>query len=339
MNVRTGLAAAAALLLGAAAASAQAFNQAVIFGDSTVDSGFYKALPNPGGGAQFNTDWPIGVAHGAGAPTTSPGLMNSQVLASYFGLSALPANQPGGTNYATSGAKNQTVNSQATGGFGKAIPTDVQIQTYLAANNGVANGNALYLISSGGNDVSVALGQTGTDLPGEPQRYTSSARRTISAPRSRSLRAAGARYFVVPDLPYSFAMNNDRQARLLYSQTLWSSLAAAGINFIPADFNAVRLAMPQIRRASGFIDQQCARQHRLYARRRHHDGVGLAVLIRSCRPVAFRNAERRSVLFVRGRSAPDVRRPEDPGGLHYSLIVAPSKISIWPRRRSRPGPP
>ena len=93
-----------ALAVTGGPAAAQSFNQAIVFGDSTVDSGFYKALPNPGGGALFNSLWPSAVAAGAGAPTSAPGLMNSQVLAAYFGLTALPANQPGGTDYATSGA-------------------------------------------------------------------------------------------------------------------------------------------------------------------------------------------------------------------------------------------
>lgn len=35
-----------------------------------------------------------------GSPAGSNELMNSQILARYFGLSAEPANQPGGTNYA-----------------------------------------------------------------------------------------------------------------------------------------------------------------------------------------------------------------------------------------------
>jgi outer membrane lipase/esterase len=48
---------------------------------------------------------------------------------------------------------------------------------------------------------------------------------------------------VVPDLPFSFGSAADQQARLLYSQTLWSSLAASGVSFIPADQNAMRLAI------------------------------------------------------------------------------------------------
>src|SRR5262245_61105229 len=72
--------------------AAQPFNQVVVFGDSNIDSGFYKALPNPGGGATFNSLWASAVAHGAGTPTTNPSPMNSHILASYFGLTANPAN-------------------------------------------------------------------------------------------------------------------------------------------------------------------------------------------------------------------------------------------------------
>src|SRR6266404_3227095 len=35
-------------------AQAQSFNQFIGFGDSSIDSGFYRALPNPGGGTNFN---------------------------------------------------------------------------------------------------------------------------------------------------------------------------------------------------------------------------------------------------------------------------------------------
>src|SRR5580698_10059751 len=98
-------------VLAASPAGAQSFNQAIIFGDSSVDSGYFKALPNPGGGAIYNSYWASAVAAGAGAPTTSPGLVNSQFLASYFGLTANPANQIGGTDFATSGAKDVTVNT------------------------------------------------------------------------------------------------------------------------------------------------------------------------------------------------------------------------------------
>src|SRR5262249_15893598 len=61
--------------------TAQVFDQLIVFGDSTVDSGYFKAFPSPGGGPAFNLDWTMAVAAGAGKPTSSPGLMSSELLA------------------------------------------------------------------------------------------------------------------------------------------------------------------------------------------------------------------------------------------------------------------
>ena len=256
MATKTGFLAGLTLLLSTQVSLGQAFNQAIVFGDSTVDSGYFKVLKNPGGGAAYNALWPAAVNAGAGAPTNSPGPMNSQVLAAYFGLTANPANQ-GGTNFATSGAKDVTVNTLQTDGFGAAIPTVRQIANYLAANNGRANGNALYLISSGGNDVSFALGATGTGpFPANPNAYLVSAATNLASSIA-ALQAAGARYIIVPDLPYSFppgdANATTHQLRLLYSQTLWSALAASGVQFIPVDVNAFRLAVFSNPAEFGFI--------------------------------------------------------------------------------------
>jgi outer membrane lipase/esterase len=239
------LAGAGILVLASGPAASQTFNQFIGFGDSTIDSGYYRVLPNPGGGATYNALWPAAVAAGAGKPTNSPGLMSSEALAALFGLSALPANQ-GGSNYATSGAKDVTVNTTQTGDFKAAIPTVTQISNYLAANGGRANPNGLYLISSGGNDVAYATGNTGTPPFPAAQPYLISAANSLASSVA-SLQAAGARFIVVPDLPFSFpggAGNADVRAdRFLYSQTLWNSLAANGVNFVPADYNAMRLAI------------------------------------------------------------------------------------------------
>ena len=235
------------LLIAAGPVSAQSFNQAIVFGDSTVDSGYYREQtilqPGfvPGGGTNYNNDWPTGVAHGAGKPTTSPGGMYSEALASFFGLEALPSNTPGGgTDYATSGAKD-ALDFAATGDdFKQAIPTTTQIETYLAANGGRANPNALYLISSGGNDVAHALGlATADQIP-----YLVNDAINPLVDEVSKLHQLGAKYIVVPDLPYSLNNNPDVNAlRKFYSQSLWSDLATAGVNFVPADINAVRLAI------------------------------------------------------------------------------------------------
>ena len=42
---------------GAVAAAAQNFKHVVTFGDSGWDSGYYKSLASPGGGAVYDADW------------------------------------------------------------------------------------------------------------------------------------------------------------------------------------------------------------------------------------------------------------------------------------------
>jgi outer membrane lipase/esterase len=97
---------------------------------------------------------------GTGAPVGAGYLMNSQLLASYFGTSAIPADQPGGTNFAISGAVD--ARSPTNGNIGNLnnnlqLPSTIeQIANYLASGGGRANPNALFLISSGGNDISFA---------------------------------------------------------------------------------------------------------------------------------------------------------------------------------------
>jgi outer membrane lipase/esterase len=249
----------AAPALLAAPAQAQSFSQMLVFGDSSVDAGFYKALPNPGAGgpegAAYNSIWAAAVAAGAGAPTTNPGLMNSQVLASYFGLTANPANQPGGTNFATSGAKDLVGNNGTNGGFQQAVATAKQIDNYLAANGGRANGSGLYLISSGGNDVSFAFGPFTTSPANQADRvaYLQDTANGL-ADKIAVLRNAGARTIIVPGLHFSFPLNNPARqaAELAYTHALWSDLSARGVNFIPADFNSVRVAIEADRAAFGF---------------------------------------------------------------------------------------
>ena len=182
------------------------------------------------------------MAYGAGVPTSSPGLVYPQVLASYYGLTANPANQPGGTNYATSGAKDADENTSANGGFKAAIPTVTQIANYLAANQ--ADANALYLISSGGNDVSFASGAAGNGpYPSDPTASITSSANSL-ATAIATLKLAGARTIVVASQPESFGLNAlQRQLKAAHNLTLFSSLASQGVTVIKADINAIRLAI------------------------------------------------------------------------------------------------
>ena len=314
------------------AATAQTLNHVVTFGDSGFDSGYYKALSSPGGGVNYNLAWPAAVASGAGAPTTNPGLMSPQVLAAYFGLSAFPANQPGGTDYATSGAKDVTTNDSHTGGFGAAIPTVTQIADYLAANSGAGH-NTLFLIGSGGNDVSYALGQSGAGpFPADPNAYLLGAASNLAGAIA-SLRNAGGRFFIVPDLPYSFPLNDptQQQARLLYSQALWSDLAAAGVNFIPADYNAVRLAIQANPLAFGFISTSTAIGHTACTA---PAGITTAwALLCSSSPGApsqFVAPNADQVYLFADDQHLTTAGQKIIGDYFYSLVAAPSEISLLP---------
>jgi phospholipase/lecithinase/hemolysin len=229
-------------------AAAQPFSQVIVFGDSNVDSGYYRALPNPGGGTTYNSLWPGAVMHHAGAPTTNPGLMNSQFLAAFFNLTANPANTTGGTNYATSGAKNETTNNAANGGFTAAIPTGAQIRNYVNNNGGVADSQALYLIWSGDNDVSYANGDTGTSPPPVPNSYVMEAAEDLNGD-ILILQRAGAQHIIVAGLAYDYPTGNSttavnkRALKLLYTQTLFQNLTQIGVTYYQADIDKVRLAI------------------------------------------------------------------------------------------------
>jgi outer membrane lipase/esterase len=115
------------------------------------------------------------------------------------------------------------------------VPTVTQISNYLAASGGVANPNALYLIGSGSNDISFAT----ANLPaGSQNAYVVGAANALAAAIVQ-LQAAGARTFIIPDMAQSFGGTTTEALRATYNTTLWQSLVAAHVNFIPADINAM----------------------------------------------------------------------------------------------------
>jgi outer membrane lipase/esterase len=319
------------LALGAAVAvsspaAAQSINQFVGFGDSTIDSGWYRnnkpaGVPFAGGGNNFNTLFPGAVDQGAGRATSSPGLMSSELLAGFFGTTAIPSNQLGGTNFATSGARNKEVNNPGDGLFTEAVPTATQVNTYLLTNGGVANPNALYLISSGGNNVAFAIDNK---APADRAGYVTQAAKDQVATIVK-LQAAGARYMIIPNLPQSF--NNDPEVRSLratYNTELWNGLAKAGVNFIPADFDGLRKEINAKQAAFGFTFVDI-----------NHP---------ACAPVLPVNA---SALLCATTNAPLVEPNADQTHLFadleghfatkgqkiyadylYSLVIAPSEISL-----------
>lgn len=175
--------------------------------------------------------------------------MNSQFLAARFDLTANPANTPGGTNYATSGAKNVTINTMQTGGFRNAVSTVTQISNYLAANGGAANIQALYLIHPGDNDVTYANGESGTaSWPADPDTYLTQAANDL-ANAIKGLRDAGAQTIIVGGLAYDYPMNDapKRALKLLYTNTLWNALTTLGVSLHPATLIPSDLRSPPTR--------------------------------------------------------------------------------------------
>jgi outer membrane lipase/esterase len=244
------LAAAVAAACLSAPVFAQNYNQTVVFGDSTVDGGWFKKA-STGSGA-FDSYIGAAVAAGGNAQWTGPGAGVAQLLADRFGLSVAPANTSGGTNYAIGGAVDylvpgstaaqaQTAGNVSSLYFPGAFQTPgtvTQIGNYLASVNNQANPNALYLISSGANDTTAAALAFGSPpsvlgysyLHGEAQ---------ILANSVANLQAAGARYIIISDeySPPSAIPAHAAYGKYLVS-SFWGDLAAAHVNFVPADLNS-----------------------------------------------------------------------------------------------------
>jgi hypothetical protein len=82
---------------------APSFNKFIGFGDSNIDSGYFFTH-DISTNATLEAQYEASVAAGGGIPTSLGGKMNSVLLAADYGLTAIPVGEPGGTNYAASGA-------------------------------------------------------------------------------------------------------------------------------------------------------------------------------------------------------------------------------------------
>jgi outer membrane lipase/esterase len=222
-------------------ANATTFTALDVFGDSTVDSGWWAGALNgqcggvaaacTSGNPTFDAKVQAAIANGGTGAPVGVGLMNTQILATDLGLTANPANQPGGTNYAISGSKDAV-----SGGLGNLQPnpnlpsTVRQMSNYLSQNGGVASSTALYLISSGGNDITYA-NDNFTTLASKEAYLMSQASSLVSG--IQSLKAAGAQNFLVYNQYGTGTLAN------FYNSTLVSDLAAAGITVTSADIQSL----------------------------------------------------------------------------------------------------
>jgi phospholipase/lecithinase/hemolysin len=240
---------AVALACFAATATAKPFTFLWVFGDSTVDTGWYKVPklgsnpPSFSGDAAFDAYLAPTTPHGRtgaqkwgiGKPTSSPGLMSAEVLAHVLGVTAFPQNQLG-TNYATSGARNQQTNAVNSGLFPNAIPTEQQIDHYLKFIK--PTGLALYLVSSGGNDISTALNAYGgctTAAMTDVQAAASSL-----ADKIKTLQDNNVRYIIVANQPESFGNTDEKTCRSTYDTALMTELNSLGVSYAWGDVNGVR---------------------------------------------------------------------------------------------------
>jgi len=227
------------LFLAIFPASATTFSALDVFGDSTVDSGWWAsafngqcgaaAAPCATGNPTFDAKIKAAIAAGGTGAPVGVGLMNTQYLAQMLGVTAIPANQPGGTNYAISGSKDAVSGTPALGNLNPNpnLPSTVQqISNFLAQNGGVANANALYLVSSGGNDITFA----NRNIIGlvDKEAYLSAQIASLVG-SIQSLQNVGAQHILIHNL-YGGGTLAD-----FYNTTLVHDLAVAGVNYTLSD--------------------------------------------------------------------------------------------------------
>lgn len=287
--------------------SASALNQYIGFGDSTLDSGSFRYHTT--GVPAFDAAIATAVHNGNTGAFVGNGVMNSVILAEKFGLNALPIDN-GGTNYAIGGAETNITK-------GPQLSTIVQIQNYLTSTNGIANSKALYVIGTGSNDLFDAQ----ASLPGWLNAQASALAVQVAA-----LQAAGARIIMVtnPYLGIIYAglggdITSENAAvyatSVAYGNTIWSSLTAAGVKFIPVDGDGVFRFVVQNPALFGFTSSSVLPSNSI--------AYSSSALIAEPMTASYLS----SYLFV------DAKHMTTAGqrilaDYEYSLLLAPSQISL-----------
>lgn len=224
----TALAATLAIPAMASAGSAPSpFSRTVFFGDSLTDSGHFRPVL-----VQLNPQ-----ATMVGRFTTNPGLVWAEYLARLYGTNAWAnGNGQGGDNYAVGGAR---VGVDTIGALGATPSMVSQTATYLSANGGRADANALYTVWGGANDLFAVAA-------GAPAQATIGQAVASQVGIVTTLKNAGAQYILVPNLPDigltpqfiagGAAMQGlATQLSAGYNQALYGALAAQGLEIIPLD--------------------------------------------------------------------------------------------------------
>ncbi|WP_447555980.1 autotransporter domain-containing protein [Vreelandella sp. EE22] len=223
------------------------FDDTVFFGDSLTDSGHYRAI------IEQLLPVPISQRDFVGRFTDNPGPVWSERLATRYGGSAAPANA-GGNNYAVGGAR---VSAPSGSLFGAAPSVSDQLASYLAATGGVAEGDTLYAVWAGANDL-FTVGE-GADAASVIANAAFGTAEVIGA-----LENAGARHvllFNIPDLGLTPRFNGDPATSAgatalarQYNETLYTAVAASGAEVIPVDTFALLQEVAAAPGAYGFIN-------------------------------------------------------------------------------------
>ncbi|GFK94723.1 Esterase EstP [Fundidesulfovibrio magnetotacticus] len=322
----------ALLALGfAGSANAARFNQYVGFGDSTLDSGYFRY--NTTGIPTFDRLVADAVSRGASGGFVGPGVANATILAGKLGLNGAAVGA-GGTNYANGGAFSATLRvSDATAPIsGVTAPTNVssnqQIQNYLASVGGAANPNAIYVLKTSDNDLQFLRAMTPAWVAANPNFLPNLA--TLEAANVASLQAAGARAIVVPN-SYNYAVfaglggqlapqNADLYATSLsYGQMRWASLSAVGVRFIPADIDSLMRFVVQHPALFGFTPSSVLSANTL--------SPDLSPLLVSWAEVT--PAQMQTNLFIGANGVHFTTAGQQiEADYEYNLLIAPTQMSL-----------
>lgn len=226
------------------------FNQFIGFGDSTLDSGYfrYASSGNPAVDAALLS----AIAAGAQGGFAGPGVMTSTMLAGLFGLDAEPVSA-GGSNYAngatyTAPLRPSEGDAYAPGNLPGNVATTQQIPNYLASVGGAANPHALYVINTGNNDLIFVQKQGAAWIAANPDFLSGVASQLAQS--VATLQAAGARTIIIPNTFYTATLTglggvlpadsvDDYARAIAYGNMQWSALTAAGVRYIPADLTSL----------------------------------------------------------------------------------------------------
>ena len=187
-----------ALLAACTLANAAAYDGLYVFGDSLSDSGNNALVigTDPGQVITGNSYIPT-FPYASGQ--YSNGDVWARTFASAIGLAAYGApSLAGGGDYAYGGARTRVDGSA--GGFPPSVKS--QVTSFLGAVGGVASGDSLYVVASGGNDARDALeaisvgAPIGATLVKTALSYAIATHRIVDR-----LQAAGAEHIIVWNVP------------------------------------------------------------------------------------------------------------------------------------------